>query len=108
MVGRKCEIMRPVCNAQITDGEQMPQLLFTVEHVKITAENDPFPLADKLFQLLKLLPAGRFLQGEVRDENREIIFEGKGQPPYISFFVEYTAVGADYARYDADYDALTN
>jgi hypothetical protein len=38
----------------------------------------------------------------------EIIFEGKGQPPYISFFVEYTAVGADYARYDADYDALTN
>lgn len=38
----------------------------------------------------------------------EIIFEGKGQPPYISFFVEYTATGEDYARYDADYDILTN
>jgi hypothetical protein len=38
----------------------------------------------------------------------EIIFEGKGQPPYIPYFCDYTAIGADYARYDADYDALTN
>lgn len=38
----------------------------------------------------------------------EVIFEGKGNPPYISFFLDYTAIGADYARYDADYDTLDN
>jgi hypothetical protein len=38
----------------------------------------------------------------------EMIHEGKGQPPYISFFCDYTAIGADHAGYDADYDALDN
>ena len=38
----------------------------------------------------------------------ELIFEGKGQPPYMMFFCDYTAIGADYAGYDADYDALDN
>lgn len=38
----------------------------------------------------------------------EVIHEGKGQPPYISFFCDYTAIGADYAAYDADYDTLDN
>lgn len=36
------------------------------------------------------------------------ITEGKGQPPYIPFFCDFTAVGADYARYDASYAALDN
>lgn len=38
----------------------------------------------------------------------EIILEGKGQPPYISFFCDYTATGVDYAAYDDDYTALDN
>jgi len=38
----------------------------------------------------------------------EQIFEGKGQPSYIPFFCDYVAIGEDYARYDADFDALTN
>lgn len=38
----------------------------------------------------------------------EIIFEGKGTPPYIPFFCDYTATGADYAAYDDDYTALDN
>ena len=38
----------------------------------------------------------------------EIIFEGKGQPPYIPFHCDYTATGQDYARYDDDYTALDN
>jgi hypothetical protein len=38
----------------------------------------------------------------------EVIFEGKGNPPYINFFCDYTAIGADYAGYDADYDTLDN
>jgi len=38
----------------------------------------------------------------------EVIHEGRGTPPYISFTMDYTAVGADYAVYDADYDDLTN
>ena len=38
----------------------------------------------------------------------ELIFEGKGQPPYVSFFCDYTAIGADYAGYDEDYSALDN
>jgi hypothetical protein len=37
-----------------------------------------------------------------------IIFEGKGTPNYIPFFLDYTATGADYAAYDDDYTALTN
>ena len=37
-----------------------------------------------------------------------IAFEGKGQPPYISFFCDFTATGADYAGYDEDYAALDN
>jgi len=38
----------------------------------------------------------------------EVILEGKGNPPYISFFCDYTAIGADYAGYDTDYSALDN
>jgi hypothetical protein len=38
----------------------------------------------------------------------EIILEGKGQPPYIPFFLDYTATGADYAGYDADFSLLDN
>ena len=38
----------------------------------------------------------------------EIIFEGKGQPPYTPFFLDYTAIGADYAGLDADYSLLDN
>lgn len=38
----------------------------------------------------------------------EVIHEGQGQPPYIPFTLGYTATGADYAKYDADYDSLTN
>jgi len=38
----------------------------------------------------------------------ELIFEGKGQPPYLPFFCDYTAIGADYAGYDADYATLDN
>jgi len=38
----------------------------------------------------------------------EIILEGKGQPPYIPFFCDYTAIGADYAGYDEDYSVLDN
>jgi len=38
----------------------------------------------------------------------EIIFEGKGNPPYIPFFCDYSATGADYAAYDDDYTALDN
>lgn len=38
----------------------------------------------------------------------EQVFEGKGQPSYIPFFCDYVAIGEDYARYDADFDALTN
>lgn len=37
-----------------------------------------------------------------------IITEGKGQPGYIPFFCDFTAIGADYAGYDADYSALEN
>lgn len=37
-----------------------------------------------------------------------IITEGKGQPAYIPFFCDFTASGADYAGYDADYSALDN
>lgn len=38
----------------------------------------------------------------------EVIHEGQGQPPYIPFTLGYTGNGADYAKYDADYDTLTN
>lgn len=38
----------------------------------------------------------------------EHIIEGRGQPPKIPFYFDYVAVGADYAKYDADYDTLTN
>lgn len=37
-----------------------------------------------------------------------IITEGKGQPPYIPFFCDFTATGADYAVYDDDFTALDN
>lgn len=37
-----------------------------------------------------------------------IAFEGKGNPPYISFTCDFTAIGADYAGYDEDYSALDN
>ena len=37
-----------------------------------------------------------------------IITEGKGQPPYIPFFCDFTATGADYAAYDDDYTVLDN
>ncbi|GAG40981.1 unnamed protein product [marine sediment metagenome] len=37
-----------------------------------------------------------------------ITTEGKGQPPYISFFCDFTAIGADYAGYDDDYTVLDN
>ena len=37
-----------------------------------------------------------------------LIKEGKGTPPYIPFFCDFTAIGADYAGYDEDYDALDN
>ena len=36
------------------------------------------------------------------------IFEGQGQPAYIPFQCDFTAIGADYAHYDADYASLTN
>jgi hypothetical protein len=38
----------------------------------------------------------------------EIILEGKGSPPYIPFFCDYTATGADFAGYDADFSLLDN
>jgi len=38
----------------------------------------------------------------------DTIFEGKGQPPYIPFFFDYTSIGYDNAHYDADYDTLEN
>ena len=38
----------------------------------------------------------------------EHIIEGKGVPPYIPYFFDYTAIGADYANYDADYADLVN
>ncbi len=38
----------------------------------------------------------------------ELILEGKGQPGYISFTCDYTAIGADYAGYDEDYSVLDN
>ena len=38
----------------------------------------------------------------------EVIFEGKGNPPYIPFYFDYTATGADYAKYDDDYTTLDN
>jgi hypothetical protein len=37
----------------------------------------------------------------------EQIIEGRGTPPKIPFFFDYTATGADYASFDADYDDLT-
>ena len=37
-----------------------------------------------------------------------IITEGKGQPPYIPFFCDFVATGADFAVYDEDYSALDN
>jgi len=37
-----------------------------------------------------------------------ITMEGKGVPPYISSFNDFTATGEDYARYDDDYTALDN
>lgn len=37
-----------------------------------------------------------------------LIKEGKGTPPYIPFFCDFVAIGADYAGYDADYDDLDN
>ena len=36
------------------------------------------------------------------------IIEGKGQPPYIPFFFDYTSIGLDQAGYDANYATLTN
>jgi len=38
----------------------------------------------------------------------EIILEGKGTPPYIPFFCDYTATGMDNAGYDDDYALLDN
>lgn len=38
----------------------------------------------------------------------EHIIEGRGTPPYIPFFFDYTGEGADYAVYDADFDDLSN
>ena len=38
----------------------------------------------------------------------EVIHEGRGNPPYLPFFFDYTATGADYATYDADFDDLAN
>lgn len=38
----------------------------------------------------------------------EAIIEGKGNPQYIPYFFVYTAIGADYAKYDADYSTLSN
>jgi hypothetical protein len=38
----------------------------------------------------------------------EVIHEGRGNPPYLPFFFDYTAIGADYATYDADFDTLAN
>jgi hypothetical protein len=37
-----------------------------------------------------------------------ITFEGKGQPPYIPFMLDFTATGEDYAGYDDDYTSLDN
>ena len=38
----------------------------------------------------------------------QTIIEGRGNPPYIPFFFDFTAIGADYAKYDADYADLSN
>ena len=38
----------------------------------------------------------------------EVIHEGRGNPPYLPFFFDYTAIGADYAITDADYSGLAN
>ena len=38
----------------------------------------------------------------------EVIHEGRGNPPYLPFFFDYIAIGADYANFDADYDGLAN
>jgi len=37
-----------------------------------------------------------------------IVTEGKGQPPYIPFFCEFTAIGEDFAGFDTDFSALDN
>ena len=37
-----------------------------------------------------------------------LVKEGKGTPPYIPFFCDFTAIGADYASFDADYDDIAN
>jgi len=38
----------------------------------------------------------------------DVIHEGKGQPPYIPFYFDYTSIGYDNANYDADYEDLAN
>ena len=38
----------------------------------------------------------------------EHIIEGRGTPPKIPFYFDYTAIGADYAVYDADFSGLSN
>jgi hypothetical protein len=38
----------------------------------------------------------------------EVIHEGRGQPPYIPFMLDYTAIGADYAVQDSDFSDLSN
>lgn len=38
----------------------------------------------------------------------DVIHEGKGQPPYIPFFFDYTSLGLDQAGFDANYSGLAN
>jgi hypothetical protein len=38
----------------------------------------------------------------------QTILEGRGTPPYLPFFFDYTAIGADFAKQDADYADLEN
>ena len=38
----------------------------------------------------------------------EVIFEGKGNPPYLPFHFDYIDIGEDYAKLDSDYATLSN
>jgi len=38
----------------------------------------------------------------------EVIHEGRGNPPYINWYYDYVATGADFASLDADYADLAN
>ena len=75
---------------------------------RMTERFDRYPILRMWFFTEKDYCFGGATGYKVSPNFGEIIFEGKGQPPYIPFFCDYTASGRDYARYDDDYTALDN